>query len=186
MSGGERRATIEAAAAGLFAERGYVEASIDEIAARSGVSPPVVYDHFESKVELYRRVVELHYAGLRGVWHENFGGEEPAGERLSRSLDAWFAFVEKHPFAGRMLFRDSVGDARADASQAEVAGASREALMPLLSGESLGGLTDREELEMTWVALRGVLQGLAVWWAGHPELPRERLVATAMNLIRIG
>jgi AcrR family transcriptional regulator len=190
MAAAERRAVIEAAAAALFAERGYVEASIDEIAARSGVSPPVLYDHFDSKADLYRHVVERHFAELREVWRENFTGEAPPAERMSRSFDAWFAYVEAHPFAGRMLFRDTVGDSRADAAQAEVAAASRAAIMPLFAAEpgseSLAGSAAGEGLEMAWVVMRGVLQGLAIWWSEHPEVPRQRLVATAMNALWVG
>lgn len=39
---------------------------------------------------------------------------------------------------------------------------------------------------MAWVVLRGVLQGLAIWWSEHPEVPRERVVATAMNALWVG
>jgi hypothetical protein len=39
---------------------------------------------------------------------------------------------------------------------------------------------------MTWVAMRGVLQGLAIWWYDHPDVPRERIVATAMNALWVG
>jgi hypothetical protein len=33
---------------------------------------------------------------------------------------------------------------------------------------------------MTWVVLRGVLQGLALWLVDHPEVPRARVVETAL------
>ena len=39
---------------------------------------------------------------------------------------------------------------------------------------------------MAWVVLRGVLQGLAMWWHEHPDVPREQVVATAMNALWIG
>ena len=52
LSAEARRELIEQAAGEVFADRGYHGASIDEIARRSGVSPPVVYDHFESKQDL--------------------------------------------------------------------------------------------------------------------------------------
>ncbi len=39
---------------------------------------------------------------------------------------------------------------------------------------------------MAWVVLRGVLQGLALWWVEHAEVSRERVVATAMNSFWIG
>jgi AcrR family transcriptional regulator len=190
MTAAARREVIEGAATELFAERGYVGASIDEIAARSGVSPPVVYDHFASKLDLYRRILERHFADLRQVWREHFVGEEPAEDRMARSFDAWFAYIEAHPFAGRMLFRDTVGDADADAVHAEVAEGSRSAIMPLFvhepGSENLAGSLEGEGLEMAWIVMRGVLQGLAMWWSEHREVPRERVVATAMNALWIG
>jgi AcrR family transcriptional regulator len=190
MTAAARREVIEGAATDLFAERGYVGASIDEIAGRSGVSPPVVYDHFASKLDLYRRVVERHYAELREVWRQNFVGDEPAEERMARSFDAWFAYIETHPFAGQMLFRDTVGDAKADAVHAAVAERSRAAIMPLFArepgSENLTGSLTAEGLEMAWVVMRGVLQGLAMWWSDHPAVPRERMVATAMNALWVG
>ena len=33
---------------------------------------------------------------------------------------------------------------------------------------------------------RAGLTGLAIWWQRHPDVPRERMVATAVNAIWIG
>ena len=77
MSAATRRASIEAAATDVFAERGYRGASIDEIARRSGVTPPVLYDHFASKQDLYRQLLERHFADLRRIWRENFDSSGP-------------------------------------------------------------------------------------------------------------
>lgn len=185
-----RRALIEAAAAELFAAHGYSGASIDAIARRSGVTPPVVYDHFDSKQSLYRSLLERHFAELRGVWREHFAGEDPPGLRVARSFDAWFAYVGAHPFAGRMLFRDTTGDPELEAMHQQVAASSRAAVMAFFAGdpaaERMVGPDREEGLEMAWVVMRGVLQGLAIWWYDHPEVPRERVVAMAMNSLWVG
>jgi AcrR family transcriptional regulator len=190
MTAAARRDLVEAAATDLFAERGYRGASIEEIARRSGVTPPVVYDHFSSKRELYRCLLERHFAELRGIWREHFVGGAPPRERIARSFDAWFAYIEAHPFAGRMLFRDTSGDPEIAAVHAEVAAESRAAIMPLFVGEpgaaGLAGSLDGAGLEMAWIVLRGVLQGLAIWWSENPQVPRERVVATAMNALWLG
>jgi hypothetical protein len=34
--------------------------------------------------------------------------------------------------------------------------------------------------------MRGGLAGLAIWWSEHPEVPREEIVATALNVLWIG
>ena len=189
MTAPARRKVIADAAAVLFAEHGYRGASIDAIAHASGVTPPVVYEHFESKRELYRELLERHFAELREVWREHFAGDGPVAERVARSFDAWFAYVEVHPFAGRVLFRYST-DPEIEAVHAEVAARSREAILPLFAAEpgaeNLAGSVEDEGIEMVWVVLRGVLQGLAVWWSEHPGVPRERVVATAMNALWIG
>lgn len=190
LSAIQRREVIEATATELFAERGYRGASIEEIAKRSGVTPPVVYDHFASKLDLYRQLLEGHFAQLRSIWARDFPGGGSSAERTARSIDAWFSYVEDHPAAARMLFREPSGAPEAEAVHAEVAAASRARVMELFAAEpGAGELTfslAAEGMEMTWVVLRGVLQGLALWWVEHPEVPRERVVATAMNSLWIG
>ena len=189
MAAAERREVIAAAAADLFAEQGYRGASIEAIARASGVTPPVVYEHFESKRELYRALLKRHFAELREVWREHFVGDDPPERRVAKSFDAWFAYVEAHPFAGRVLFRYST-DPEIEGIHAEVAATSREAILPLFAAEpgaeNVAGSVSGEGIEMVWVVLRGVLQGLAVWWSEHPEVPRERVVATAMNALWVG
>jgi len=189
LSKQERRDVIERAAAEVFAERGYRGASIEEISRASGVTPPVVYEHFASKRELYRHLLERHFAELREVWREHFVGDAPLEQRVAESFDAWFAYVEIHPFAGRVLFRYST-DPEIEEVHAEVAARSREAILPLFAAEpgaeNVAGSVSDGGIEMVWVVLRGVLQGLAVWWSEHPEVPRERVIATAMNSLWIG
>src|SRR4051794_33118690 len=93
----QRRALIETAATELFAERGFHRTAVGEIARRAGVTVPVLYDHFASKKELHRRLLERHFADLRAIWDRHLMGG--SGQHLAEALDAWFAYVEDHPFA---------------------------------------------------------------------------------------
>ena len=190
MSAAQRRLVIDRAASELFSERGYHGASIDAIAGRAGVSAPVIYDHFASKQELHRRLLELHYAQLRRIWHEQLAGDEPAATRIARAFDAWFAYVQAHPYAWRMLFRDTTGDPAIEAIHRDVAASSRAAVLPLLAREpgaqQIAGTADPLAMELLWEVVRCVLQGLALWWYEHQEVPRGRIVATAMNALWIG
>jgi AcrR family transcriptional regulator len=185
-----RRELIEQAATEVFAERGFHGASIEEIARRSGVSVPVIYDHFESKRELHRRLLERHFAELRVLWREHLASEDAPGERISGALDAWFQYVETHPYAWRMLFRDTTGDPDVEAIHREVAAESRARMLPLFAREpgvaQVAGSSDPEAIDLAWEVIRAVLQGLAVWWYEHPHVPRERIVATAMNALWLG
>jgi len=135
LSASERRELIERAASEVFSERGYRAATIDEIARRSGVSAPVVYDHFDSKLDLHRRLLKRYYGELRGVWRENLAGEEPGDVRIARSFDAWFGYLQAHPYAWRMLFADTTGDREIEALHRAVAAESRDAIIDLLARE---------------------------------------------------
>ena len=189
MTAEARREVIEQAATEVFAERGYRGASIDEIARRSGVSPPVVYDHFESKQDLHRRLLERHFADLRQVWRENLGGDDPPERRIARSFDAWFAYVQSHPYAWRILFRATSGDPEVEAIHRDVTARSRAAALPFLGREpgveNIVG-SDEEALDMAWEVVRAVLQGLAMWWYEHQHVPRSQVVGTAMNSLWLG
>jgi AcrR family transcriptional regulator len=56
----ERRAQLLTAALEVFTSAGYHAAAMDEIADRAGVSKPVLYQHFPSKLDLYLAVLDLH------------------------------------------------------------------------------------------------------------------------------
>lgn len=53
----DRRAQLVAAAARLFAERGYESVAVEDVAAAAGVTGPGVYRHFEDKQALLAEVV---------------------------------------------------------------------------------------------------------------------------------
>jgi AcrR family transcriptional regulator len=190
MSAAQRHEVIERAASEVFSERGYRGASIDAIARRAGVSAPVIYDHFASKQDLHWGLLERHYAELRQIWREQLAGDEPAETRIARAFDAWFAYVQAHPYAWRMLFRDTTGVPEIEAIHRDVAVSSRAALLPLLAREQaaqqIAGTADPVAMELLWELVRCVLQGLALWWYEHREVPRARIVATAMNALWIG
>jgi AcrR family transcriptional regulator len=189
MSAKARREVIERAATEVFAERGYQAASMNEIARRSGVSVPVVYDHAESKQELHLRLLSRHYSELRAIWGKSLS-DGPPDVRMAKALDAWFSYVQTHPYAWRMLFRDTTGDPAIQAAHQQIAAASRAMLLPLLAdelgAEHIAGSADDEAIDMLWEIMRSVLQGLALWWYEHQHVPRERVVATAMNALWIG
>jgi AcrR family transcriptional regulator len=60
----ERRAILLSAALEVFTVSGYHAASMDDIADRAGVSKPVLYQHFPSKLDLYLAVLDLHIDSL--------------------------------------------------------------------------------------------------------------------------
>ena len=54
----QRRAQLLDAANEVFTTRGYHAAAMDEIAAAAGISKPVLYQHFDSKLDLYLALLD--------------------------------------------------------------------------------------------------------------------------------
>jgi AcrR family transcriptional regulator len=187
MSAEARREVIERAAAEVFAERGYHGASIDEICRRAACTPPVLYDHFASKLELHRRLLERTRDELLQVWRENLAGDEPAEVRIPRAVDAWAAYVQEHPYVPRMFFAETTGEPEIESIHREVQAQGTLALGAIVGGEpGASHLGDARAHEMTAALMRGALAGLAIWWSDHPEVPREQIVATALNVLWVG
>ena len=186
----ERREVIEQAALDAFAERGYHGASMEEIARRSGVTPPVLYDHFASKLALHKRLLERTRDELLEMWREHLAGDHPAEERIPRALDAWARYVQTHPYAPRMFFHETTGDPEIAAIHREVADEASAALGAILGqepgAEHIAGAADPLAFEMASEVIRGGLTALAIWWSDHPDVPREQIVATAINAVWIG
>lgn len=177
----ELRTRIEDAAARLFAAHGYEATTVDEIVDEAGVSKPALYRFFESKKHLYLALLErnrdeLAAAGLAAVDVDG----DPA-EWLPATTDAWFAFVETHPFTYRLL-RDSTADADIQALRTELQRRQRAADVALL--REFAPDIPEAQLEPLGEVIRSCLYGLALWWADHPQTPRSVLVAAMLRVVR--
>jgi AcrR family transcriptional regulator len=190
LTAAARREVIELAAMDVFAERGYHGAAMDEIARRSGVTPPVVYDHFESKPALHRRLLMRTRDDLLAMWRENLSGAGTLEQQIAQAFDAWSRYVQAHPYAPRMFFRETTGIPEVRAMHDEIAADANDALAEILRGLPGSGHLQAPgaplPLAMAAEVIRGGLTELAIWWSGHPEVSREQIVATAMNTVWIG
>lgn len=191
LSSAQRRALIERCSTELFAERGYDGTSMDEIARRAGVSAPVVYDHFPSKLALYRHLLEQDFNELASIWTSQLTGTGAAKERFRRAMDTWLAHMQQRGFTPRLLFRVTTADADVRAAQQEINSRTRELLMPLVAS-GLPGMSDAtaerhpEELELAFEIFSGAVHALTLWWSQHPDTPREFIVETALRTLWSG
>lgn len=75
------RETVVAALIGLL-EEGAVQPSVEEIAARAGVSERTIFGHFHDREGLFAAVSEHQGRRLRAEWGELPSPDAPLGERL--------------------------------------------------------------------------------------------------------
>jgi AcrR family transcriptional regulator len=93
---GDTAARIFAAAEALFGEKGYDGVSVSDIAARARVNKALVFYHFESKPELFDRVIDRYYEAHQRALAAAFAAPGTFRERMRRVLDAYLEFMEKN------------------------------------------------------------------------------------------
>ena len=91
----ERRAQLLSAALEVFTSAGYHAAAMDEIADRAGVSKPVLYQHFPSKLDLYLAVLDLHIDQLVYSIQRAIASTHENADRVKATVDAYFNFIEE-------------------------------------------------------------------------------------------
>jgi AcrR family transcriptional regulator len=182
----ERESMMLAAARRAFEERGYRDASMDEIAAQAGITKPMLYVYFGSKQGLYEACLEQVTAELVEVL-------EAGGRRGSDDVAFWhgllalFDWVEANRQAWSFLYLNDPGGPPGMApvrarSRAAVAATSarlfaetslRDGISPDVAARTEG----------VAYALFAAIGGAIEWWLGHPEEPREMHALRLMNLL---
>jgi AcrR family transcriptional regulator len=179
----ERRALVVEAAGRLFGEHGYDATRLDDVAAAAGVTKPILYRHFAGKQALYLALLERHRADLG-----SFAGQIPADgtpeQRLRAVLEVWFAYVETHSYAWKMLFRDSGGGPEIQAFRVAVHERARTVLAGLIRSLAATPIPARELEPLAELMSMG-MASLVLWWIDDPGASREAIV-DAMTRVWVG
>ncbi|GAB10014.1 putative TetR family transcriptional regulator [Gordonia araii NBRC 100433] len=105
-----RRLQLLDAASEIFVERGYHSAGMDEIAIHAGVSKPVLYQHFPSKLDLYIAVVDSHAEKLVTAINDALRISTDNRQRVRAAVEAFFNFVDLDNSGYRLIFTSDVKD----------------------------------------------------------------------------
>ncbi len=159
---GARRAQLLAAASEIFAGQGYHATGMDDIAERAGVSKPVLYQHFPSKLELYLAVLQSHVENLVASVRQALRSTTDNRRRLRAAIQAFFDFVDNDTQGYRLIFEsDALGDPSVQARVEQATEACIDAVFDLVSHDS--GL-DPYRARMLAVGLVGISQVNARYW----------------------
>jgi AcrR family transcriptional regulator len=158
----ERRGQLLIAASDIFVDRGYHAAGMDEIAERAGVSKPVLYQHFSSKLELYLAVLARHVENLVSGVRQALRTTTDNRQRLRSAVGAFFDFIEHDGQGYRLIFENDFTTEPQVAAQVRVATESCiDAVFDLISADS--GL-DPHRARMIAVGLVGLSVDCARYW----------------------
>ncbi|QFG69178.1 TetR/AcrR family transcriptional regulator [Ornithinimicrobium pratense] len=177
----QRRVQLLDAALEAFSQGGYHQTLMDDIADRAGVSKPVLYQHFDSKLDLYLGIA-------RGVADEvlttltaALASSDNNPERIRACVATFFDFVDRPGSGFPLLFASDMGQEPAVAALLEE---TRRACGEALAAE-VAEATDvpREEAVLVGMALAGVAQTAAMHWYRSPgDLSKERATDVVVAL----
>jgi len=165
----ERRRQLLDAGATLFAEHAYEEISMRDIAQAAGVSKPLLYHYFPSKIDLFKEAVAEKAAELAGIIEP--GSEGTPLEQLSNSLDSYLAWIETNARTWSKLVQSaaSLPEAR------ELIEGFRQRTMDMALARLTDGAAPRPALRTTISGWLGFMDAAILDWTQHGDLPREDL-----------
>jgi AcrR family transcriptional regulator len=192
LSSQARRGELLDAALREFSSRGYYLTQMEHVAAAAGVSKALVYQHFPSKEELFAAVTEQVVEGFMGRLPEVLG---KAGD----ALGAWRGVVRllcdlvtERPEAWALVARH-LDNRELGAPLRRLREQVTEVFAAVLASYYVpeGGAVPSEEevleqARLTVPLLVGALQGLMSWWLDHPEVPRAKVEARAVDFGWLG
>lgn len=168
MSRSARREQLLAAARTIFVAQGFHATAMDEIADIAGVSKPVLYQHFPSKLALYRALLEESAEEMVRLVREAIGSSEDNGTRVDRAVAAYFAFVADEGRAFRLIFES---DLRDEPDIAAVVDHATDACITAISDTITASTgTDIGSARLLAAGLVGLSQVGARYWLDQAEM----------------
>ncbi len=158
------------------------------IAIDSGVTTPVLYDHFPSKRALYLHLLEQEANALVEVT-ASIPSRASVPETVATAVEAFFEFVHQRPHAWRLLMREVPADPEIAERHRELQQRGDRAIAEALTRSPSPGRRDSDDdplQEAQAVAIRAMVNALASWWWDHPDVSQSDMVAVAVNMLARG
>ena len=101
-----RKEEIIDVAAKLFSQKSYHDVTMDQIADRVGVAKGTIYLYFDSKEKLYLGILEDTHEEIESILQKEIAKNDPAPQKLKKTLRLLFQFYFHHMDVLRILSRD--------------------------------------------------------------------------------
>ena len=109
LSAARRRRQLVEVALRVFAERGFHDASMNDIAEAAGVTKPVLYQHFNSKRELFSELLTDVGAELQETITKAVAAAQSPHEMVELGFGAYFRYVDQHRDAFQLFYGGGLG-----------------------------------------------------------------------------
>ena len=132
----ERRRQLLDVALGVFAREGYHAASMNDVAEAAGVTKPVLYQHFDSKRELYQALLLEAGNRLRTAVAKAVAGARNGKEQTELGFTAYFHWVAEDHDAFLLLFGSRANrDEESTATIRRITAETAAAIAPLIAAD---------------------------------------------------
>jgi AcrR family transcriptional regulator len=181
MTGKERREQLLDIGRSLFAQKGFDATSVEEIAAKAGVSKPVVYEHFGGKEGLYAVVVDREMRSLLDAITGALTSTGHPRELLERAAFALLDYVETSSDGFRILVRDSPV-AQSTGSFASLISDAASQVEHIMANQLKAQGFDPKLAPMYAQMLVGMVALTGQWWLDARKPKKSDVAAHLVNL----
>jgi AcrR family transcriptional regulator len=155
-----RRAQLLDAAQEIFVVQGFHAAAMDDIAEHAGVSKPVLYQHFPSKLDLYLALLDRSADDLVATVRAALASTSDNHARVTATIRAYLRFVDAEG-THRLVFET---DLRSEPQVAErVERMMREAVDAIADTIAAGTGLSTADARLMSVGLAGMAEVAARW-----------------------
>lgn len=177
----DRRTQLLGAARAAFVAQGYHAAAMDDIADRAGVSKPVLYQHFPSKLELYLALLAESADEMVRLVEAALHGTENNDERVHRAVAAYFTFVADNDQAYRLIFES---DLRGQSQVEQIVDRATDRCIAAITDTITTDTgVDAERARLLAAALVGLSQVSARYWLTQSSgVPRSEAIEMLSTL----
>ena len=134
LPAGERREQILDVAVEVFAKQGYHATSMNEVAEAAGVTKPVLYQHFDSKQDLYLALIDDVGTRMSNAIAKATAGAATGKAQTELGFRAYFRWVADDHDAFLLLFSTQANrDAVATQAIRKITADAAKAIAPLIA-----------------------------------------------------
>ena len=170
LPGPQRRSQLLHCARDLFATQGFHQTSMNDIARQAGVTKPVLYQHFESKRDLYRELLDDVGRALQDTIAKATADADTPREQVEAGFCAYFRYVADNRSAYRLLFGSGT---RRDPEFAEVATQVETMIADFVAAMIDVEAIDPHHQRLLAHGVVGMAEGASRHWFTDSEAPVE-------------
>lgn len=181
-----KREAVLCAAVDLFNERGFSATSLDDVAARLGVTKPVIYHYLGTKEQVLLECLNRGLSALEEAATAAQADHEVGAERL-RAFLLRYAEINMTPF-GRSVVLTADHELSAEALLQFRAMKRRvdEALRQFVVTGAQDGSLRAEEPRLVAAALAGAMNWIPRWQDPTGRLPPDQVAARLVDILMDG